>query len=265
MKTVIYYFSATGNSLKLALDIAANLADCELVSIPNLMNENSVSITNECAGIIFPTYAWGMPRIVADFINKLSATNTKYIFAITTCVAIPGNTLVDLGKALNKKGAKLNAGFAIKAGRSSLMHLNLFDKIIMKLDKARFNLKTAEEKLDEIVDTVKNRRQHKPETSNWAANVFGSMLHGMGINSFKTKDAGFEVTDECQSCGNCAKVCPRGNITIENKRPVFHNNCELCHACIQWCTSFAIRHNEFDPFPVQYHNPAIRLKQMILR
>jgi ferredoxin len=172
---------------------------------------------------------------------------------------------MDLNKALKERGTTLNAGFAIKAGRSSLMRLNAFDKIIMKLDRARFALKSGEERLAEIVDIIINRKKHKPETSSWAANIFGSMLHGVGLNSFKTKDSGFAANDECKGCGNCAKVCPRQNISIENNKPVFHNNCELCHACIQWCSNFAIRHSEFDLIPVQYHNPAIKLKQMILR
>lgn len=265
MKTIIYYFSATGNSLKTAIDLSNKLYDCEISSIPNLIDEDSIELTHENVGIVFPTYAWGMPRIVADFVNKLVAVDVKYFFAVTTCVAISGNTLVDLKKSIGKRGIKLNAGFVVKAGRSSLMKLNTFDKIIMKLDRSRFMLKTSDERLIEIADVIRNQRKHKPETSNWAANVFGSMLHNMGINSFKIKDGEFEINGNCGGCGNCTKICPRNNITIERGKPAFHNNCELCHACIQWCPNFAIRHQEFDEVPIQYRNQAIRFKQMVLR
>ena len=33
MKNVIYYFSGTGNSLKVAKEIAAGLPDCEVISM----------------------------------------------------------------------------------------------------------------------------------------------------------------------------------------------------------------------------------------
>lgn len=50
---------------------------------------------------------------------------------------------------------------------------------------------------------------------------------------------------------------------IANGHPTFAHDCELCHACIQWCPQFAVRHPGFDTNPRQYRNPAVRLADML--
>ena len=144
------------------------------------------------------------------------------------------------------------------------MKLNMLDKIIKILDSQRKKIKTDNVRLNELVLAIKNLLKNKPETSSWPANIFGSLFHEMGLKSFPSADTNFIISDTCKGCGNCAKLCPRGNIKIENGRPVFRHNCELCHACIQWCPNFAIRNPNFDIDLPQYHNPAIRMSDMII-
>jgi ferredoxin len=264
METTIFYFSATGNSLNLTRNLANELGHCEIVPIAKAVCNETVRITTPRVGIVFPVFAWGMPRIVEEFVSKLSFSGKPYIFAIATCVAIQGNTLKDLKKALRLKGADLNAGFAVKAGRSSLMQLNSLDNIIIKLDHHRKRIKSGEDRLPEMVATIEKLAKHRPETSSWTASVFGSIFHGIAVKTFKSTDSAFVVEDSCKSCGNCARLCPRSNIVIENGRPVFLHNCELCHACIQWCPNFAIKHPNFDSTLKQYRNPAINSKDLQL-
>lgn len=263
MKTTLYYFSATGNSLKLARDVAASLGDCELVSIATAMDADTITSSSERIGFVFPVFAWGLPRMVSDFVDRVVLPGARYVFAISTCVAIPGNTLGELGKRLRNKGLRLHAGFAVGAGRSSLMKLNRLDDIIIRLDGGRKKIRPADERLAEMVDAIRALEVVRPETSSWAANVFGSLLHGPALKSFKTSDAKFTISDACKGCGNCAKVCPRANIRLAEGRPSFNHDCELCHACIQWCPQFAIRHPGFDANPRQYRNSAIRLADML--
>jgi ferredoxin len=264
MKTTIYYFSATGNSLNIARNIATELGDTELVSIARSLEPESIETQAERIGLIFPVFAWGIPGIVVDFIAKVNLKNKQYIFAIATCVAIPGNTLTELKKLLKQKKVNLDASFAVRSGRSSLMKLNMLDKIIKILDSQRKKIKTDNVRLNELVLAIKNLIKNKPETSSWPANIFGSMFHEMALKSFRSIDTSFIIRDNCKGCGNCAKLCPRGNIKIENGRPVFLHNCELCHACIQWCPNFAIRHPNFDTTLPQYHNPVIRMSDMMI-
>jgi flavodoxin len=150
MKTTIYYFSATGNSLNIARNIATELGDTELVSIARSLEPESIETQAERIGLIFPVFAWGIPGIVVDFIAKVNLKNKQYIFAIATCVAIPGNTLTELKKLLKQKKVNLDASFAVRSGRSSLMKLNMLDKIIKILDSQRKKIKTDNVRLNDF-------------------------------------------------------------------------------------------------------------------
>ncbi len=263
METTIFYFSATGNSLSLTRKMANALGHCKLIPMATVVNNPRIDVTTPRVGLIFPVYAWGMPRIVEECVSKLSFSGNPYIFSVVTCVAIQGNTLFDLRKHLRRKGVELHAGFAVKAGRSSLMKMNALDIIIMRLDRHRLHIKTAEERMPELVATIGKLALHKPERSSLAATRFGSLFHGLGMKTFKQVDRTFVVEDACTGCGTCANLCPRSNIVIENGRPVFLHNCELCHACIQWCPNFAIKHRNFDDVPKQYRNDSVNVSDMI--
>lgn len=265
METTIFYFSATGNSLSLARNLANELGNSEIVSIPKVLREETINVSTPKIGLIFPVFAWGVPRIVTEFVNKLSFKGESYIFAITTCVAIPGNTLKELQKTLHQKGLNLNAGFVVSAGRSSLMKLNNLDKIIISIDRQRKKIKSSDLRIYEMAFEIKNCKKHRLETSSWSANILGSMFHDLAIKAFKNVDSTFIINASCKGCGICAKLCPRSNIVIENCRPTFKHNCELCHACIQWCPNFAIKHPNFDNSLNQYHNPAICMEDLVLK
>ncbi|MHC1775479.1 MAG: EFR1 family ferrodoxin [Lentimicrobium sp.] len=264
METTIFYFSATGNSLSLTRNLANELGNCEVVSIAKALKNESIEVKSAKVGFVFPVFAWGMPRIVEEFIQKINIRKDSYVFAIVTCVAIPGNTLKEVKKLLRTKGIRLQSGFVTKAGRSSLMKLNALDNVIMRLDTKKAKIRFFDDRLSELADSIRNKVIRSPETSNWAANVFGSMFHKMGLSAFKTMDAQFTVNDDCSRCGTCVKVCPRSNIELYENGPVFRHNCELCHACIQWCPGFAIRHANFESEPKQYRNTAIKLPDVII-
>ncbi|NJO68562.1 MAG: 4Fe-4S binding protein [Bacteroidetes bacterium] len=250
--------------MSLTRSLAGELGNCDIVPIAKAIKKDTFEVNSNYVGFVFPVFAWGMPRIVEEFIQKINISKDSFVFAIVTCVAIPGNTLNEVKKLLKTKGIRLQAGFVTKAGRSSLMKLNALDKVIMHLDTRRTKIKFFDERLPELVQNIKNKVQKSPETSNWAANLFGSMFHKMGLSAFKTMDAQFIVADDCSQCGTCAKICPRNNIELLANGPSFKHNCELCHACIQWCPKFAIRHANFDEDPKQYRNNAVKFQDLIL-
>lgn len=262
MTTKIFYFSATGNSLNIARKIANGLGETELVPIPKVMNDRIYESAPKI-GLVFPVYAWGMPRIVADFIKKLKLHKEQYIFAVAVSAGNPGGTLVQLKKILRRKGVNLNAGFVVKEANYSILNKNALINFVRSI--AGGIPKSGEERLPEILATIQNKRNHRPETSAWGANLFGSLFHGMAIQVFKKADKGYWVDDKCNNCQTCERICPRGNIRIKGGRPVWNHNCELCFACIQWCPQEAIQYQNGTQGTTRSHHPDIKLKDMILR
>ncbi len=70
MKNRIYFFTGTGNSLNAAKKIAESLPDCELVAI---CKDTTLEVPSGCEriGFVFPNYAGGPPKMVADFVRNM--------------------------------------------------------------------------------------------------------------------------------------------------------------------------------------------------
>ena len=62
------------------------------------------------------------------------------------------------------------------------------------------------------------------------------------------------VSVMCIACGQCAKLCPRGNIEIINGRAVIGNNCAGCMSCIEFCPQRAINVGGITQNRARYHN-----------
>ena len=79
MKTDIYYFSGTGNSLTIAQNLSKKIEYSKIISIPLVINKAN-NITGEIIGIVCPIYMHNIPCIVVDFIKKIK--EAKYLFMV---------------------------------------------------------------------------------------------------------------------------------------------------------------------------------------
>lgn len=50
----------------------------------------------------------------------------------------------------------------------------------------------------------------------------------------------------CTGCGWCGESCPRGNIHMENGKPVFGDRCIICLRCIYGCPQKALKARKWD-------------------
>lgn len=262
METKIFYFSATGNSLRTARLLAGALGGAELVPIPGAMDMRAVSGAS-AVGFVFPVVAWGVPRIVADFLKGLKLEGEPYVFAVATCGGTPGPALLELRRLIRRAGADLHAGFACREGSNTVADDPGFVRFAKRLNRIRYA--SGKERLPEILTVIRGRQKHAPEASSPACNCFGGLMHGMmglAADKLKAADASYTVDERCKGCRTCERVCPRGNVRLEGGGPVWHHNCEMCNACIQWCPQQAIHiANE----TCRYHNPNVRAEDLMLR
>ena len=103
MNTKIYYFSGTGNSLVVARDIAEK-TNGKLISIPSVMNKDSITTDADVIGIVFPVYHAvfdGMPLIISRFVSKMENIDSKYIFAVCTCKGWSRVTINKFGEIIS--------------------------------------------------------------------------------------------------------------------------------------------------------------------
>jgi ferredoxin/flavodoxin len=260
MKTIIYYFTGTGNSLAAARKIAALLGDCGLVPIAVLKDTpGKIVPTADRVGIVCPVYDAGVPRIVAEFAERLDLSGAGYTFAIVTMGGTGVSALHQLNKILMKGGGgKLDAAFAVKmpgnfppVGRPPVG------------EKKDAILAAADKHLASIAYTIDQGIAVPPGFSP-VSSLMRCLIYPPFFQNVHGMDKAFSVSDACTACGTCAKVCPVGNITLANDRPAWQHRCEYCCACLHFCPVEAIQLNVFQGTMGRgrYRHPDLKVDDM---
>jgi ferredoxin len=260
MKTVLYYFSGTGNSLQTARDIAAKLGDTQLIAIKKPFQQQ-YDVTADRTGIVFPVYMWGLPIIVREFAERLSAAPDKYVFAVATYGGFPAGTLMMLSKVLKSRGIRLSAGFGVKMPGN---YTPMYGAKSQEAQQKFFT--TAAGKIAQIVENVRKGEPAGIEKNSWIANaLFSGFLNSGGSKNIRTADRKFILQDTCTKCGICAKVCPVENIKLTDGKPAWLNHCEHCLACLQWCPVEAIQYGKKTIGRKRYHHPLVTVSDLFRR
>jgi hypothetical protein len=155
---MILYFSATGNSEYVAKRIAAETDDIT-VSVTDCCKKQIFSFDEEykTLGIISPTYSWGLPVIVTEFLQRLDLHyKPDYIYFIATYGTTPGQTGKFADNILAPKGLPLSAKFSVKmpdtwtpifdlSNKENVRRIHNNDKsILMDMSKWIFTLRQSD-------------------------------------------------------------------------------------------------------------------------
>jgi len=253
LKSVIYYFTGTGNNLQVAKKIAEALPDCKLVSMGKGRHDSSE--VYDYIGFVYPTYAFNLPRRVTQFISEMSLEKSKnaYFFAVTGCGGASGCALSVAAKILAKKGVTLNFAekFAMVSNYVAMYKMNERNAEIQQMSTDR---------IPALVQKITAKTQQPVGKVNEPLNVATAIGQKL---IYARKDKGFNVSADCTGCGTCAALCPVANIKMKNKKPSFQHNCEQCMACVQWCPTQAINYKNKTQNRGRYQNPNISVKELI--
>lgn len=107
---MILYFSATGNCKYVAARLAAAFGQ-ETVSIVDCIQGGAYYFTDDTIGIVVPTYFWGLPSIVKEFLEKADF-HTDYLYFISTYGTTPGASDAMASRAI--RGRKIDAFYSVR-------------------------------------------------------------------------------------------------------------------------------------------------------
>lgn len=237
---MILYFSATGNSEYVAKRISAETGNIT-VSITDCYKKQIFSFDEKykTLGIVSPTYSWGLPVIVTEFLQKLDLSHKPdYIFFIATYGTTPGQTGKFADNILVPKGLPLSATFSVKMPDTwtPIFDLSDKDKVQQINDNAESEIKYIIKQIKRFAlgDFMKNKLPYP------MAKIGHSIEYGL---MRKTKH--FSVEDTCIGCGLCARNCPVAAIQIKDRKPDWvKNQCVMCLSCLHHCPKFAIQYGK---------------------
>lgn len=255
MNTTIYYFSGTGNSLKVAKDLSEQLEDSKIIQICKNNMSISKDTQSEKIGFVFPVYFSGIPVMLKSFMENLQISKHNYVFAIATCGGAVGTSFNQIKKILEQKDIKLSVSFTVfMPGNDQLVYSPASQE---KQDKLFRNEKNQ---VHEIASAIKSSQQVEYKV-NAFMNAFGKLLY----TNFKPKDIdkNFWTDEKCIGCGICSKVCPANNIVIYEGKPKWEHQCESCLACMQWCPQESIQYKKSTVKRGRYHHPDIKVSDLI--
>ena len=256
MKTRLYVYTGTENSLWIARLLALELRGVPLEFMPSLSEDFTVGADQ--AGVIFPVHIWGLPIRVLRFINHLRVEPGTSLFALAVNAGQPAATLLQLQKLLSTRDLSLTLGYSVVMPSN---YTPWGGPGPMEAQQKLFN--EAREKAKEIGASILRGERKEVDRGPLWQNILFSWIHKMSINHVCKSDKNFWADDKCNGCGICAKICPANNVEMINEKPVWLHRCEQCLACLQWCPQEAIQYGKKTVKYPRYHHPEVTLKDML--
>ena len=244
----------------MAKSLKEKLNECELIPIASVINQDSINATSEKVGFVFPVYAWALPKIVYDFIEKIDLSNTKYIFAVATMGGFSRQYVAPLlNKLLKPKNKELDAAYNLRIFSNNIFGSKRINPIPSK-EKGEKRIKKAESKLEKIAEIIRNNQKGKARKVSFYP-MKGSYYSFM--KEVNTMDEKYYSDEKCNGCGICQKICPVDNIKLVNEKPEWQHKCQMCLGCLHYCPEKAIQHGEYTLGRERYNHPYIKLKELI--
>lgn len=248
---MIFYFSATGNSLHVAKQLANDGE--QLISIPEAIDNGIFEYDIEDGdniGIVSPTYNWTIPSVVEEFLEKLKLNYKQkpYTYYVGTFGTTTGAASTMANKYMKVKNCDFDAMFDVKMPDTWTPIYDLSNKEHVQVINQQ-----ADEQIMKLKEQIANKDigKHMHIIMPYVAGVIGKKIY----DNKTRKTNNLSVVNTCIGCGLCAKKCPVHAIEMKDKHPVWvKDKCTMCLGCLHRCPKFAIQYGKNTKAHGQYHH-----------
>lgn len=247
---MILYFSATGNTEYIARELAKALGD-ECVNLLDRVKAEDYSILHSDKPYIIcaPVYVCEMPRFMSRYLKKQSFTGNRDVYFIFTSGGYCGIS-GQLAKAIFRRKRMNYRGHAeFKMPRNYVAndHYPMLEK-----EEIEDRILKSHEKISSVAETIKAGNKLTARHIFLFETIITVPFNPIWCK-LKLRAKDFYTTDKCIGCGKCARLCPLNNIVLEGQKPVWHDTCTHCMACIGNCPTQAIEYGTITQGKEQYN------------
>lgn len=258
---MIYYFSATGNSLWAAKELSKAFGE-PAIDISEELKERTGELVyplreGEKIFFVYPVHSWGPAVLVKRFISRLKFKNycRQEVYSICTCGSDCAYTDHIIRHDLEQRKIRLSACYSISMPNTYIL-MKGFDTDGAFVEQQK--LRQAPRDLHRIIQVIQGLHLSKPLYQHTGfPNLKSSFIYPAFLRFVIGKNA-FHATDKCLSCGFCEKICPTGTIQMINGKPQWADTCVQCTACIHRCPVRAIEYGKVTKKKGRYHHPDIK-------
>lgn len=237
---MIFYFSATGISKKLAYLIAERI-DENVYNIEDELKKDVLEYTladGERLGFVSPVYYGNVPDIFSDFIEKVKihTADQYYCWLAMTYGSTPGFAPNKFATKLALHGLTTNVIFGLKGIDTFLPLFTIPDGDA----RSALDAKTALES-SVIAEAVAEKCTISDIKTGPMPRLTTAFMAPFYVVMRKTSN--FVVSDACTGCGRCAQNCPTHSIELDDssRHPKWIKpKCMICMRCVHLCPTDAI-------------------------
>lgn len=250
-ENIIYCYSGSGNCLDIAKNIAKKLGDTDIVMMRSAPCKTDASEAKR-VGFVFPCYAGGLPGDVEKYLKDIKLAPNTYTFGIVSYSGYPG-----IGLSILNSIHPLDYWMGISHQCSCIW---LFPHTLMMPKLSPEKAQARSEQLAEhaALDILCGKKSNKAP----ASNPLNALEASAWPKLCEKKAAKMTASSACVACGQCEKLCPKGNIKVVGGRAIFTENCIGCLSCLQYCPQKAIHLGGVTKTREHYHNPNVSADEL---
>lgn len=256
-KAILYVFSGTGNTKLAAEEFSKNFEKYDIETTIYMISSKFEEVPDpseyDIIGFGYPVHAFNAPQLVVNFARKLRSVSDKYTFIFKSSgepLKLNNPSSVKLIKILRKKGYDVSLERHIVMPYNMIFrHNDDMAKQLWLLGKSLvevYSEEIASEKKEIIKYPVRKKIHVFPFRIEWYGAKFNGKLYKVDM-------------DKCNKCMRCVKTCPMRNISYEDGKFKFGNECIMCVRCSFNCPKNAISIGLLNKWKV---NGSYKLKQL---
>ncbi len=266
MKTEIYYFSGTGNSLHVAKEISKQIPGSHLIPMVSLLKQDTIQIQADKVVLVYPTHLMTIPYPVRQFLLKADFSQVSCISAAATYLGILNISDIAIDRIITNQNKQLNSFFLInmvcnsatgvRPGKGDPRWKNMITP--EEIDKKEKNVSEA---VPQIVKAITNSETHLKRKG-----VFRKLIERLitPLTKNAKEKLRYYADDTCTSCGLCAQVCPSDKIIMKEGKPLWLDDvtCYYCYACFNFCPEQAVLLPNFTEKKGRFHHPDVSAEEI---